>query len=1536
MAGNARFHNKWHRRGHHSIASEGYPDSATDPIASPDEPFIGPFVLQGNLSAGGDVAFDSNLFIRGDLTILGSLTALGDTTVLETHVTATSALSVINHGSEPALTVIQYGDNPVARFIADDGVAFVIEDNGNIGINTSDLEPGVGLTIGTTLSSSYPLSANASYGTFHSFAGSVSEGDSKALGNFAHAEGTASFAYGTGSHAEGSGNTANGVASHVQGIGNVANEDAAHAEGGNNVASGYAAHAEGSYNTASGNSSHAEGYNNQATGIASHAHGTGNIVHAAAGSAQGSNNLIEASGASSSAIGISNTISGINSLAQGEDNLIDAAVRNGIAIGKNNVIRGNNSVAIGKNNRTIGKESIALGIGARAGHDKSIVYSATDSNYYQSNSFGDHTFNVFASSGIVLYDSTTIGDPASATFFAITTAGFVGIGTEDPYDKLTVAGNISAQGSLSAFAAADTWHKLGGSLQGGFNTDTYVDNNTLVWNTHPDKTFSSTSTNQIALNTEWMVVSARRIEYDYNVNIITSGTTTSSSLNKFSRLSASQLYGVNNYAGGRSGSATGRFNLVDGVNNIVCGSDNTVRGTYNSATGDQSLAVGKNNVVAFNQSHVEGINNVVGLPRTITSWTTAANTFYIAGNYTGTSSTFNFPAINQKIYVHQRGTSRTTNLTRTSFTVLTTFQAERAIVTVESLSALGFDNPTGDAPMGINAGYFIALPTALFNSTSNLVGAHAEGVQNLAGGTAAHAEGYNNISFATGSHVEGINSIAGGIAAHAEGNATKAGVYMAHISAFDFAARTFYFDNTSPLSAVNSPHELWNIVTPGTIFYINDGANFSTTTGRRNYTTVQILSTDPALATITAVSAVNVSFIWTLPSVNVYAWIPAGATSTHAKGLYTIASGSYSEASGYGSYALGNNSVARGYRSIALHNNTYVWADGSNQTSNIPVPSTRTNQYVVSAGGGVYFPGNLGIGTDDNSRALTVLGVISGQNPQVAFNRGIATGNYSFAEGAYSVASGDTSHAEGANTVASGDYSHAEGISTAATGDYSHAEGNSTVASGKRSHAEGTFTMASGIASHAQNNGTAATGARSHAEGVYTATGRRNAFAYYSSATKTFTFAAAVSANFANVAAGDLLRGYEVDWLEDMFDIVVASRDTSTGQISARYDAIGADSVNGYLIDDAGSAGHAEGDYTTAAGAASHAEGTQTVASGNYSHAQGEGAQAIGTAAHAQGINTYALGQGSHAEGLNTVVLGDYSHAEGMNTVVYGDGSHAEGFNTIALGNQAHAAGRYVCAAHSRSWAWKGAVTTETEVISTTRTGQFMVSAAGGMYIPGNVGIGTDANSEALTVTGNIAVVNGNIAVDGKLTVDGNSILGNASTDQTIINAFAIANASRNFVVGANTFTIGMSSTEAIASNKNLFVYDGVNFSSQPYRTVFSDGGNFRTVTDPTMILGTNSDQHLRFRAGGATDSEIRMTILSSGEVGIGTSLTQTAAANLTVAGTISAAGGLSAANVSLRSANVITPASVVDNGQFLILNINGTNKAIRLWDYTT
>jgi hypothetical protein len=56
MSDNARFHNKLHRKNHHSTPSAGYPDSATDPIASAAEPFQGDFVIQGNLSASGAIS----------------------------------------------------------------------------------------------------------------------------------------------------------------------------------------------------------------------------------------------------------------------------------------------------------------------------------------------------------------------------------------------------------------------------------------------------------------------------------------------------------------------------------------------------------------------------------------------------------------------------------------------------------------------------------------------------------------------------------------------------------------------------------------------------------------------------------------------------------------------------------------------------------------------------------------------------------------------------------------------------------------------------------------------------------------------------------------------------------------------------------------------------------------------------------------------------------------------------------------------------------------------------------------------------------------------------------------------------------------------------------------------------------------------------------------------------------------------------------------------------------------------------------------
>jgi hypothetical protein len=98
--------------------------------------------------------------------------------------------------------------------------------------------------------------------------------------------------------------------------------------------------------------------------------------------------------------------------------------------------------------------SLGIGDNAYPLNIKSFVYSNyafdNQNNRYNSQSFSNKTFNVFALSGIYLFDSTTIGDPASAIAFIVTDTGNVGVGLENPSEKLTVVGNISARDTIIA------------------------------------------------------------------------------------------------------------------------------------------------------------------------------------------------------------------------------------------------------------------------------------------------------------------------------------------------------------------------------------------------------------------------------------------------------------------------------------------------------------------------------------------------------------------------------------------------------------------------------------------------------------------------------------------------------------------------------------------------------------------------------------------------------------------------------------------------------------------------------------------------------------------------------------------------------------------------------------------------------------------------------------------------------------------------------------------------------------------------------
>jgi hypothetical protein len=73
MSGNARFHDKLHRANHHTLSTGGLLDSAYDPIASPEHPFRGDFILSGSLSASGDV-IANNLKIASEIIIDGNTT----------------------------------------------------------------------------------------------------------------------------------------------------------------------------------------------------------------------------------------------------------------------------------------------------------------------------------------------------------------------------------------------------------------------------------------------------------------------------------------------------------------------------------------------------------------------------------------------------------------------------------------------------------------------------------------------------------------------------------------------------------------------------------------------------------------------------------------------------------------------------------------------------------------------------------------------------------------------------------------------------------------------------------------------------------------------------------------------------------------------------------------------------------------------------------------------------------------------------------------------------------------------------------------------------------------------------------------------------------------------------------------------------------------------------------------------------------------------------------------------------------------------
>lgn len=115
----SRLHHKWHRHNHHTNPTPdlNLPDSGHDPIASPESPFQGNFVLNGSLSASksGTLAGNPALILQSDtLALSASNNAFigGITTTNEIRV---NTIRVVNPADNPNKYPVQFAFSPVVN-----------------------------------------------------------------------------------------------------------------------------------------------------------------------------------------------------------------------------------------------------------------------------------------------------------------------------------------------------------------------------------------------------------------------------------------------------------------------------------------------------------------------------------------------------------------------------------------------------------------------------------------------------------------------------------------------------------------------------------------------------------------------------------------------------------------------------------------------------------------------------------------------------------------------------------------------------------------------------------------------------------------------------------------------------------------------------------------------------------------------------------------------------------------------------------------------------------------------------------------------------------------------------------------------------------------------------------------------------------------------------------------------------------------------------------------------------------------------------
>jgi hypothetical protein len=209
---------------------------------------------------------------------------------------------------------------------------------------------------------------------------------------------------------------------------------------------------------------------------------------------------------------------------------------------------------------------------------------------------------------------------------------------------------------------------------------------------------------------------------------------------------------------------------------------------------------------------------------------------------------------------------------------------------------------------------------------------------------------------------------------------------------------------------------------------------------------------------------------------------------------------------------------------------------------------------------------------------------------------------------------------------------------------------------------------------------------------------------------------------------------------------------------------------------------------------------------------------------------------------------------------------------------------------------------------------------------------------------GNGQPVNNNSLVFSNYNYNTNNKYNSQTFDENTFNVFSMSG-----IYLFNATTVGdPASATALIVTENGFV--GINTDNPDTNLTVNGSISARNNATVAGNLNVNSNTNLgnaktdvnTFRGEvKIADSSINSLIFGDGNSSYDTNLYRLDVGilntdNAFYCNSLSSTNALTGADIKLTGASIITPSSTTDSGQFLILNINGTNKAIRLWDYIT